>query len=686
MNSNLLSARAFNRIAAANSWEEIWEAGPYYDRVSELLEDATEYAIFVGWQIDSRLCLKRPLRKGQSFQALPKETLREKVIRLCQEKPGFRVYFLIWDHAYFYVLEREIWQGRIWEDIHPRVHFIFDNKHPIGGSHHEKICLFDGKTALCGGIDLCDERWDSPQHLYMDPRRSLNWSGEHHGPYHDLAVQVTGPICAGIHDHIAARWRALSSISFPDSYSFKVLSSDSIGHSVYLSRTIAQVEHPLRGSSMVREVEFLFRDLIQAAENRIILEGQYYWSQIVNDLLISKIHQMKGKDFEIILVLADLQPIRSWTRYMMAYELELLNKLQIAANYSGIKLIMGFPYARAPLAEISLPPRPIYIHSKIIVIDDKFLGIGSANFASRALRIDTEIHLTFEAKTVFERSHIRRVAEKVLSHWNLDQNGARSGILFRECKPKIMLEHMSKKLEYFRGLPWEIFFDPPLPWFYFIKWKGTRLARRHFLFLVDALMLVWGLEIVIAWSVTGVLKGWGDWSVLYIIFMSSVWLLPVPFIFLEVLAMLHLGPDRAARISVASFWVASFVGYSLVRAFPISAARFYREAAPKWLSERMGLRKFSTLVSMLSDPRVSIRSKIAYQGLFWVPFPWYLLGTVIFFSAVLYILPFWFYLGVHYIIPLLILEPIKRNAGYIFVIIFLMSVGRIVIKLWKNYG
>ena len=84
----------------------------------------------------------------------------------------------MWDHAYFYVLERETWQGRIWDDLHPRVHFIFDNRHPFGGSHHEKLCIIDGTTAFCGGIDLCDERWDSPQHLYTDPRRSLQWEVE----------------------------------------------------------------------------------------------------------------------------------------------------------------------------------------------------------------------------------------------------------------------------------------------------------------------------------------------------------------------------------------------------------------------------------------------------------------------------------------------------------------------------
>src|SRR5206468_793823 len=103
------------------SWEEIWEAGSYYERIAELLEDAEHYAVFVGWQVDSRLPMPRPDRPGAEHAG--HETLKEKVIRLCESKPGLQIYFLVWDHAYFYCLERETMQGRVWDHIHPRVHF-----------------------------------------------------------------------------------------------------------------------------------------------------------------------------------------------------------------------------------------------------------------------------------------------------------------------------------------------------------------------------------------------------------------------------------------------------------------------------------------------------------------------------------------------------------------------------------
>lgn len=431
-----LSARSFEKLAISNSWEEIWEAGPYFDRVSELLEDGKEYAVIVGWQIDSRLKLKRPWRPNQNSKNLIQfETLLEKVLRICNEKPRFQFYFLIWDHAYFYVLEREAWQGRIWENVHPRVHFVFDNRHPWGVAHHEKIVSIDGKVILCGGIDLCDERWDSRNHFYFDQRRSLHRQFENHGPYHDLAIQVTGPICDEIQSLVGKRWRMLSSIPFPEVRKPNAKQEVQSGHKVYLSRTYCQIDYCDQMPVLTRQIEFLFKDMIYSAENRIILEGQYYWSKILNDLLISKMVAMKGKRFEIILILSELQNIKSLTRYMTAYEAGLLRKLQMAADYYGVKLILGSPAVCSADKGISLPPKPIYIHSKVIVIDDQFLSIGSANLATRALRLDTEVQLTLKASSEYERCHIRRVAQSILSHWNVYSKSEKNGVYLKPFSP-----------------------------------------------------------------------------------------------------------------------------------------------------------------------------------------------------------------------------------------------------------
>ena len=635
--ASAISRRSYSKKTVANSWEEIWEAGPYYERISELLEDAKSHVIFVGWQIDSRLPMPRPVRPTTALlgaMAPPRERLKEKVIRLCESKPDFHVYFLIWDHSYLYVIERELWQGRIWDEVHPRVHFIFDNRHAFGSSHHEKICIIDGVTAFCGGIDLCDERWDTPNHFYHDPRRSLDWKAENHGPYHDMAVQVTGEACIDIHRHVERRWKAISSIPFPRAATDQ---RPSQGHLVYISRTVAN-DPP--GRPIVREIEFLFRDLIQAATKRIILEGQYFWSTEMNDLLITKLQEMRGTGFELIIILSELRQVKSFTRVMAQHQMKLLEQLRTAARVTGTRLITGVPYVAGHQAATGSPAggiKPIYVHSKVLVIDDRYLSIGSANFARRALRVDTELTLTLEAKNVADRSHIRRFADRVLTHWKLsDRRPVNTDVFVRPSKPTIDL--------YFRNwrhwsIPLSPFFDPLVSWFQPFRWRFRRLSRQLFV-APNAFRLFLACEAA-AFPVTYLIAA-STLPFSSIIFYSSLTaallVFPVPFFAVTVLASFQLGVDEAARIILPSFWIASLFGYAITRIFPLQARSFYDQSRRGLADERLGVRTFRFLMRWIADPRVSLQSKIAYEGFYCVPFPWFVFATWIVLPACIYVL------------------------------------------------
>lgn len=642
--ASALSSRAYWKLATSSAWEEIWEAGPYYSRISEILENARSYAVFVGWQVDSRLLLPRP---GGGL-----ERLREKMIRTCQTKPGFQIYFLMWDHSYFYLPERELWQTRVWEGIHERFHFVFDNHHPFGGSHHEKICIFDGRIALCGGIDLCDERWDSPQHLYFDPRRSLNWREENHGPYHDLAVQVTGPVCALIQEHVARRWRSLCSIPFPDSP--PLLEKIRGGHSVYVSRTIPlETRFPrLRGLSPVREVEFLFRDLIRSAERKIILEGQYFWSRSIHDLLIAKMLENRGKPLEIYLILARLEKIRSPTRKMARYELSLLQSLETTARECGTRLILGAPYVFS-----GAPPRPVYIHSKLLIIDDRYLSIGSANFAARAFRLDTELQLTLEAKSQAERLHIRKFSQAVVHHWGISHGpGDLRLIPFRPARDL----SEARSSGWLPGpdtgrIPWERVFDPPTPWLFSLKSaieKGLRFSPRKSSFIRwIALLLAWFLVFITAFGSFLLLRSWvrpqatespEEDSILLrsaaiLGILTSSWILPLSLFAAAFIIAARLGVEEATLLATAAIWASSLMGYSLQRAFPSFLAPSPSPEKTRIGFENLGRRNLSGVLRLMANLRLSFREKIHFQGWHCIPLPWFLLASGLLFPAAFYV-------------------------------------------------
>jgi len=61
---------------------------------------------------------------------------------------------------------------------------------------HRKLCVVDGETAFCGGINLLDDYYD-PNHGELDQ------------PRFDFAVQVGGPLVADVHDTMARLWARL---------------------------------------------------------------------------------------------------------------------------------------------------------------------------------------------------------------------------------------------------------------------------------------------------------------------------------------------------------------------------------------------------------------------------------------------------------------------------------------------
>jgi phosphatidylserine/phosphatidylglycerophosphate/cardiolipin synthase-like enzyme len=600
-----LSPRSYQCLTAASSWEEIWEAGPYYDQLSELLEDAQRYAIISGWQIDSRLPMQGP--RGR-------ETLQQKILRICYEKPAFQFYILMWDHAYFYAAERELWQGRVWDLRHPRVHFIFDNRHPLGGAHHEKTVILDGTVALTGGIDLCDERWDTPQHRYFDLRRSLSGTEDPHGPYHDLSVKLTGPICRILHKNLALRWQALSSISLPPPAPLPAGQKYEPGpgdQALYVSRTTVDVDASVK---MVREIEFLFRDLVRLAERRIVIEGQYFWSQKITDILTGKMRAMRGKPFELVIILAELAACQSLTSKMALYENLLLERLYFAAEQSGTKLTMGMPYVHAePAAE----PRAIYVHSKLLLIDDRFFCTGSANLNSRGMRIDTEVNLTFEARTPAQRARLRRLRREILGHWGLDRAKPQGPIRVHPFIPSART-HQNEVRRY----PYARLFDPLLPWGYAAKRRVLQISRRKPLIIAAGLA---GLTIMATFAVLLLSSAPTGWSWFYAALLASSWLFPVPFFFTALVASLHLGGHAGAPLAVWALWISSLLGYLAGRTFPSFAKLLLGPSLPA-VHNCLGRRTFQSLIGKLADPRSSFRTKVLAQGLYFMPLPWFLLS------------------------------------------------------------
>ena len=143
------------QTVAADKAAFLVDGEEYYRSVAEACESARQTIYILGWDVDSRIRLRRDNDDET-------ETFGEFIDRLAHENPGLHIYVLEWDFAMFYSLEREVWSflSLGWL-THARVHFEMDDNHPVGACHHQKLVIVDDQIAFVGGFDLASFRWDT---------------------------------------------------------------------------------------------------------------------------------------------------------------------------------------------------------------------------------------------------------------------------------------------------------------------------------------------------------------------------------------------------------------------------------------------------------------------------------------------------------------------------------------------
>lgn len=173
------------RIAHARRAAFLIDADSYFVSFTQAVERASKSIFIIGWDLDSRISLQRN-NKG------PSNTLIDFLNKTVARRRGLHAYVLIWDFAMIYAFEREpLPVYSVGWRTHGRVHFRLDGNHPLGASHHQKIVVIDDSIAFVGGLDLTKCRWDTPEHLPVDPRRHDPWCG-YYSPFHDVQMAVDG--------------------------------------------------------------------------------------------------------------------------------------------------------------------------------------------------------------------------------------------------------------------------------------------------------------------------------------------------------------------------------------------------------------------------------------------------------------------------------------------------------------
>ncbi|KAJ6680972.1 PHOSPHOLIPASE D [Salix koriyanagi] len=217
-------------------WEDICHA----------IVEAHHLVYIVGWSIYHKIRLVRepskPLPRGGNLNL--GELLKYK------SQEGVRVLLLVWDdrtsHSKFFIQTDGVMQTHDEETRrffkHSSVNCVLSPryassklsifKQQVVGTlytHHQKCVIVDAQasrnnrkiTAFIGGLDLCDGRYDTPEHRlfqdldtvfqddYHNPTFPVGTMGPRQ-PWHDLHCKIEGPAAYDVLTNFEQRWRKAS--------------------------------------------------------------------------------------------------------------------------------------------------------------------------------------------------------------------------------------------------------------------------------------------------------------------------------------------------------------------------------------------------------------------------------------------------------------------------------------------
>ncbi|KAB2628385.1 phospholipase D delta-like [Pyrus ussuriensis x Pyrus communis] len=221
---------------------KIFQQGKCWEDICHAILEAQHLIYIIGWSVYHRVKLVReptkPLPSGGEL------ALGELLKYKSQE--GIRVVMLIWDdktsHDKLFLKTEGVMQTHDEETKrffkHSSVHCVLSPryasnklsifKQQVVGTlftHHQKCVLLDTAsgnnrkiTAFIGGLDMCDGRYDTPEHrlfkdvgsVFQNDIHNPTFPPNDHGPrepWHDLHCKIEGPAAYDILTNFEQRWR-----------------------------------------------------------------------------------------------------------------------------------------------------------------------------------------------------------------------------------------------------------------------------------------------------------------------------------------------------------------------------------------------------------------------------------------------------------------------------------------------
>ena len=386
-----------------------------YRRIRELVEELAgsdrallqlivvqhEGEIGWGWRQLLRLLLRRRIRK----------VVGELIERSHHDDGGFDTRPGLWRHIEWEKEEASRWKPapppRLWP-----------------ATHHQKFVVIDGETAIIGGMDLDERRWDDRRHRQ---RADRTW--------HDISARIEGPVVTDAARHFGRLWnselpRYRDTVLEWTGECGRRLMLDPLSEvkldaipaqtewgsaEVQLVRTLSRRSNaafaygPVAG---IREIKAAHRRLIGSARRQLYIEAQFFRSADAGRWVEAALKA--NSELEVIILVANAPEEIAFEgqvdnlahRHGEYLQARALGRLLRKAGPQRVGLFTLAKQEPVKKSEeqfeetrgTAFGSGVIHIHSKLLIADDEMCLLSSGNINGRSFEWDTELGFLWRAK------------------------------------------------------------------------------------------------------------------------------------------------------------------------------------------------------------------------------------------------------------------------------------------------
>jgi phosphatidylserine/phosphatidylglycerophosphate/cardiolipin synthase-like enzyme len=228
---------------------------------------------------------------------------------------------------------------------------------------HAKLVVVDAEVALLIGSPFANGYWDDARHAPVDSRRPMRELAGR--PVHDVSTRITGPAVATLGATFASLWNDAGDVMEGDDDDLVVA-----GHPAAMPDSPMRIVRTAPGEGPMEILPALLEG-IASAEWLIYIEHQYLSARPVVDALVQAL--ARHRTLEVVVLLnqnPDVTAYRGWQNARLR-ESRLLEHPRVG--------LFTLWTSATDTSDERRRLNQVFVHSKIVAIDDRWLLVGSAN-------------------------------------------------------------------------------------------------------------------------------------------------------------------------------------------------------------------------------------------------------------------------------------------------------------------